>query len=69
MLVVLRLEKLEKVGIVNTLILMIDQTGITINAEIRITHLVELGVTQQTQILDGSTVIKFQVFIWFESLS
>ena len=69
MLVVLRLEKLVKVGIVNTLILMIDQTGITINAEIRITNLVEPGVTQQTQILDGSTVIKFQVFIWFESLS
>ena len=67
MLVVLRLEKLVKDGIVNTLILMIDQTGITINAEIRITHLVELGVTQQTQNLDGSTVIKFQVFIWFES--
>ena len=63
MLVVLRLEKLVKVGIVNTLILMIDQTGITINAEIRITHLVELGVSQYMQVLDGNTVIKFQVFI------
>ena len=67
MLVELHLEKLVKVGIVNILILMIDQNGLTINAETQITHLMELGVTQQTQNLDGNTVVKFQVFIRFES--
>ena len=67
MLVELHLEKLVKVGIVNILILMIDQNGLTINAETQITHLMVLGVTQQTQNLDGNTVVKFQVFIRFES--
>ena len=65
MLVVQRLGKLVKGGIVNILILTADQNGLTINVEIQITHLMELGVTQQTQNLDGNTVTKFQVFIWF----
>ena len=48
---------------------MIDQNGLTINAETQITNLMELGVTQQTHSLDGNTVIKFQVFICFKSWS
>ena len=43
--------------------LMIDRKILTMNAETRITHLVELGVSQYMQVLDGNTVIKFQVFI------
>ena len=65
MLVVQRLGKLVKGGIVNIPILILDQNGLTINAETQITNLMELGVTQQTQKLDGNTVTKFQVFIWF----